>query len=296
LSGLTFLYCSRMAFFKFRKGTDEPAVAAEPSPQSLESLRQRAKYRLAGATVLVLAAVICLPLLLDSQPRPVAVDMPIDIPDKTKLSALRLDAPDVAAAAPAARASVAAPAAQPGGFAPAIITETADSPLNRAAPVATVSAEKLAAAPAAKASTAIKSEAIRAPAQAAPEGVSSKAADGQQAKVAEAARARALLETGAEPTVVARAAAAASRPVSGASDAGAERFVVQIGAFAESERAQEVRQKVERAGLKTYTHVAQTKDGSRIRVRVGPFASRDEADKAAARVKKLDLPAAVLTL
>ena len=36
--------------------------------------------------------------------------------------------------------------------------------------------------------------------------------------------------------------------------------------------------------------------GRRIRVRVGPFASRAEADKAAARVKALGLPAAILTL
>jgi DedD protein len=57
-----------------------------------------------------------------------------------------------------------------------------------------------------------------------------------------------------------------------------------------------VRQKLEGAGLKTYTHVAQTADGKRIRVRVGPFETRADADKAAARVKALGLPAAVLTL
>ena len=48
--------------------------------------------------------------------------------------------------------------------------------------------------------------------------------------------------------------------------------------------------------LKTYTNIADTKDGKRIRVRVGPFASRSEADKAAEKIKGLDLPAAVLTL
>ena len=53
---------------------------------------------------------------------------------------------------------------------------------------------------------------------------------------------------------------------------------------------------VEKVGLKTYTHVAETKEGKRTRVRVGPFGSRAEADKAAERIKGLDLPAAVLTL
>ena len=50
------------------------------------------------------------------------------------------------------------------------------------------------------------------------------------------------------------------------------------------------------AGLKTYTQVLETKDGRRIRVRVGPFAGKSEADKAAEKIKKLNLPAATLSL
>jgi DedD protein len=72
--------------------------------------------------------------------------------------------------------------------------------------------------------------------------------------------------------------------------------VVQVGAFADGTKAHEVRVKLERAGLKTYTHVAQTKEGARTRVRVGPFAKREDAEKAAAKIKKIDLPAAILTL
>ncbi|MDI1244898.1 MAG: SPOR domain-containing protein, partial [Rhodoferax sp.] len=74
------------------------------------------------------------------------------------------------------------------------------------------------------------------------------------------------------------------------------RFVVQVGAFADPVRAREVRQKLERAGLKTYTHVAETKDGQRTRVRVGPFAEKADAEKAAEKIKKLKLSAALLTL
>ena len=69
-----------------------------------------------------------------------------------------------------------------------------------------------------------------------------------------------------------------------------------VGAFADADKAKEVRQKLERAGLKTYTQVADTKDGKRIRVRVGPFASKAEAEAAASKIKSLDLPAAILTL
>ena len=71
---------------------------------------------------------------------------------------------------------------------------------------------------------------------------------------------------------------------------------MQVGAFADVEKAREARLKVERAGLKTYTQVLETKDGRRIRVRVGPLANRAEAEKAAARIRAVDLPASILTL
>ena len=74
------------------------------------------------------------------------------------------------------------------------------------------------------------------------------------------------------------------------------RFVVQIGAFSDAAKAQESRMKLERAGLKTYTQVVQPKEGKRIRVRVGPFESKAEADKVAEKVKKLDLTAVILEL
>ena len=106
----------------------------------------------------------------------------------------------------------------------------------------------------------------------------------------EAAKALAILE-GKEPPKTASTATAVTSV-----DATVGRFVVQVGAFAENQKAREVRLKVERAGLKTYVHVAETPQGKRIRVRVGPFATRAEADKAAAKIKTLDLPAAILTL
>lgn len=92
------------------------------------------------------------------------------------------------------------------------------------------------------------------------------------------ARARALLEGGA-----------ASAPA-------AARFVVQVGAFSDANALREVRAKVERLGLKTYTQAVETEAGARTRVRVGPFATRDEAEKAAARLKGGGLPAAILAL
>ena len=72
--------------------------------------------------------------------------------------------------------------------------------------------------------------------------------------------------------------------------------MVQVGAFADADKAREARNKLEKAGLKTYTQVADTNDGKRTRVRVGPFATKAEAEKAASKIKTLDLPAAILTL
>ena len=72
--------------------------------------------------------------------------------------------------------------------------------------------------------------------------------------------------------------------------------MVQVGAFSDEGKARDVRSKLEKAGFKTYTHVADTKEGKRTRVRVGPFASRDEADKAASKIKQLQMQPAVLSL
>ena len=42
--------------------------------------------------------------------------------------------------------------------------------------------------------------------------------------------------------------------------------------------------------------VIETPDGKRIRVRVGPFDGKAEAEKAAARIKGLNLPVSILLL
>lgn len=249
-----------MALFKSRKKkVDEPVAAASPA-ESIAALRRRARHRLIGAAVLVLAGVIGFPLLFDTQPRPVAVDIPIEIPDRNKVPPLPpLPQSPVAAGkvtAPAAPPAASAPVASEARPEPAIITEKAEP--------APAPAEKVAKAePPAEKKPEPKAEAKPEPKP--------------EPKVAEAAKARALLEG---KTV----------------DASGARYVVQVGAFAEKEKALQAQRKLERAGLKNYTNVAETGSGKRIRVRAGPFNSRAEADKAAEKIKGLDLPAAVLTL
>jgi DedD protein len=100
----------------------------------------------------------------------------------------------------------------------------------------------------------------------------------------------------APPTKAEATKAEPDKPPTAEAKDGAARFVVQVGAYADVDKAREVRRKLEKAGLKTYTHVAETKEGKRTRVRLGPFATREEADKAADKAKQLEFTPAVLTL
>ena len=74
------------------------------------------------------------------------------------------------------------------------------------------------------------------------------------------------------------------------------RFVVQVGAYNDPARLRAARQQVEKLGYKTYTQDVDSPTGKRTRVRVGPFASRQEADAVAAKVKASGMQANVLTL
>lgn len=240
-----------MAFFKFRlpnPGLGEDGSSGGTSGESLEALRRRARQRLIGATVLVLLAVVGFPLLFDTQPRPVSVDIPIDIPDKQKT---------LPQAAPAALK----PAPEQSSHAAGSDTVSTQASLERHEEVVP---------PAASAAASAKTPLVP--------------ADTHVANV----------DTADKPTADKPAAdkAATDKPA----EATGPRFVVQVGAYADDAKAREVRSRLEKAGLKTYTHVAETKDGKRTRVRLGPFASKDEAEKAAARAKTMNLQATVLTL
>lgn len=163
-----------MPFSKFHRGEASPASLAGSTVQveSVEVVRKRAKHRLIGATVLVLVGVVVFPLLFDTEPRPVAVDMPIEIPGKYAVKPL---------------------------------------------PAAVLAAETK------------------------------------------------------------------------------SRSVVQLTAFADAGKAHEARLKIEKAGFKTYTQIIESAEGQRIRVRVGPFASKDEAEKVGEKVKALDFEVSILT-
>ncbi|MES2952674.1 MAG: SPOR domain-containing protein [Pseudomonadota bacterium] len=268
-----------MAFFKFRKGGDEHATPA-PAPQSVEAMRTRARHRLIGASVLVLLGVIGFPMLFDSQPRPISVDIPIEIPDKntvkplaTTSTAQAKPAADIVVESDAGKEHVsvasapsARPAVAPSRASTGTVSVAASAPPKPITKPDAKPAEKPVEKPVAK------------PAD--------KPVDKPPARADDGAKAQALLE--GKDT----AQKAASSPAAAA----AGRFIVQIGAFSDGVKAHEARVKLEKAGMKTYTQVVEPKEGKRIRVRVGPFESKGEADKTADKIRKLDLPASVLEL
>ena len=55
------------------------AALADDTSAAVEAARTRARRRLIGAGVLLLAGVIGFPLLFETQPRPLPVDTPIEV-------------------------------------------------------------------------------------------------------------------------------------------------------------------------------------------------------------------------
>ena len=269
-----------MAFFKFRFPGKASEAASEglsaSSGESMEVLRRRARHRLFGSVVLVFTAVVAFPLLFDSQPRPVAVDTPIVIPDRNGTPPLAAGAVVPAAQAPAKPLLSAAPvaASAQASLEPGKEEVVAPAPAKDAAPHADAVPSKPEPKAEPKAKPEPKTEARTEPKS------ESKTEPKTEAKAStESQKAKALLEGKDSKTA----------------EAGAK-VIVQIGAFADADKLREVRRKLEGAGLKTYTQTVE-KDGKKTtRVRVGPFESRADADKAAARIRKLDLPAHLITL
>jgi DedD protein len=245
-----------LSFFNRQDGAAPAAAAADPT-QVVDAARTRSRQRLIGAVVLLGIGVIAFPLLFETQPRPIPVDIPIEIPRKDGAPALAVPPPR--------------PAVTPAKLAPAVpvITESkAEAGKDLAVPADS----------AAKVEPAAKAAEPKAP----PQSVAKAEPKAQAQPVA-----RAEPKPQAQP---------ASKPEAKPVAEAAGRFVVQVGAFADAGVAREARAKVEKLGLHTYTQSVDTDNGKRIRVRLGPFVTRDEADKAAAKVKAAGLPAAVLTL
>lgn len=294
-----------MAFFKLRLpgrlGSNSPSADAlsNTPAESVEVIRKRARHRLMGSVILVLGAVVGLPLLFDSQPRPVAIDTPIVIPDRNQVAPLASPSAVVKPAAPFKEVVVEAADSAPVATGKSTVANVAAlDPHEEVVSKDTKNSGKPEVKPETKPD--VKSESK-------PE---SKTATKPETKPATKAETKS--ENKSEPKVVAKTDSKDVAKESAKESAKAKalldgkevpksgdavvRSVVQVGAFAEMAKVKEARAKLESAGFKTYTQDVETKDGKRTRVRVGPFASKEEADKAAEKIRKLNLQATVLKL
>ncbi|MGH8703856.1 MAG: SPOR domain-containing protein [Burkholderiales bacterium] len=192
----------------------------------VDTLKRRGRRRLVGAIALVLAAVIVLPVVFESEPKQVG-----SLP------------------------SVRAPAEDDSSFTPKVTPKSSATPAAAPKP------------------------------QAAPEKAQAKAAEKPAPEKpaaspdAERKRAEAAAKERAE-------SAEKERALSALADA---QFIVPIAALANPEKVRDLTETLKAAKLPYYTEPIATAKGPVTRVRAGPFASRDAAEKALQQLKDLGL-------
>jgi len=263
-----------------RKGGSSKREPVDPALPE----KKRARRRLVGAVALVLALVIGLPMILDSEPKPLASDISIQIPSKNKTPPAPVPAPAPSDSAKPETAAPAGPASldaaeeiiEPIPAKPAVaLADTASAAKPAPAEPKPVVKDKAAAPEPAPPKAAAKPEPKEKPdtRQAAAHPVTTVKPD-------DAARARAILEGKFDAHPPAAKAAG---------EAPAGKFVVQVAALASADKVGELRGKLSEAGISSYTQKVATASGERIRIRVGPFSSKDEAEKMRAKLGKLGL-------
>jgi DedD protein len=240
--------------------------------------KQRARRRLVGAIALVVAAIVILPMVLDSHPKPVTDDIAIDIPSRPATAddknAARDDADDTqAGVAPdnpgasglaATAAATSAPSAAPSQAQTAQNANTAAAPAKSAAPAQSQTT----------ASSKTSQNTQTAQASAAPKTATKPAAPSATTSVAS----NQDTDSGADNGNAGNGGSPATPP--------GARFAVQLGSFANDSAARNWVTKLKAAGVPAYTEQRKQPDGStRTLLRAGPFPDRAAASEAIAKVR-----------
>ena len=246
---------------KSARQTNEPVDPMLPE-------KKRARRRLVGAVALVLAAIIGLPMILDAEQKPLNDDVVIQIPSKDQV-------------APASRSSRMAASA---GLDPAEEVVNASSmpaktDLSVMLPTETKTADgkpkAAVAVDGAKPKSTNKSD-IKTAAKADHSTTPSNGGKAVVANTAEtdSARAEAILNGDGDPVKAEKKNT---------------KMIVQIAALASKEKVSELQDKLKAAGIPSFTQTVATDSGPRIRVRIGPFASKEAAETARSKLSKLGL-------
>ena len=244
---------------------------AEPADINVDELRRRARRRLVGAVVLALGVAVVVPMLLETEQKPLGEDVAVKIPpiDEGKfvnrLSENRGSGGTGAPAkadAPKEAAAPSTPAAGPSAAPPKYDTrlpEPAPGTTSSVPPASTTRADAASSAASDKPSLPAK-----------PRDDAAKPAAGA-----------------ASPPVEIKAlplppAAPAPPPASTPPHDG---FAVQLAAFADDKGANALAGRLKKSGYAAYTEPLKTSKGTLWRVRVGPYPSREAAVTARDKLK-----------
>ncbi len=269
-----------------------PADAAALDPALTQ--KKRARRRLVGALVLGAAAAIVLPLVLDSEPRQTIADVEIEIPPRE--AALPAIEPPVhpevavppAAASPVDDALVPAPPQSPVAAKSDPKSDPKSEPKSEPKPAIETAKEN------ARLDAKAGGTAAAEPRSASKVAVAKANADAKSASQGDASAAKPQNAVKPAPAAAAKSMPASPSPGSASAAPAGTRFALQIGAFANAGSARAQLDKARRTGLRAYTESVNTAQGERTRVRVGPFPTREEAEKARAKLKLAGIDSAVV--
>ncbi|MBV6303620.1 SPOR domain-containing protein [Candidimonas humi] len=271
-----------------------PVTRASTSSETLaQELRSRARRRLIGALVLVLAAVVIVPMLLDSTPAPKQANAPLAVPAvippassqggaATGTGLEPSDGTNAAAATPdagAANAGDSGAVAQGGAV---------QAPTEPAAPVASGQVEDNP--PAAKPEPPVARNESRPETPARHEThPAAKPKPEAKPEPRREARAKGDSEARTDDGSVAIALLEGRKPAKSAPAPSAHgNFVLQIAAYTADKDAQSRRERLVAAGVTNAYVESGTANGKpTYRLRVGPFPTRDAAQAAQARLRAL---------
>lgn len=236
-------------------------MADKDSPQDDSTeLKKRARRRLVGAIALALAAVVVLPMVMDSEPRPAGQDIQVRIPAQDGADSPSAPvSPSQKNIVPAVTASTSGgvvsadsgagkPGADPG-------STRSDTPAAKPAPESPVVAKPLA-------------DLVKATPEKTVVKPVDKPAERAETKKAEEARAVAALE-------------GKSAPVANGA------YIVQLGAYQSAGNVKLLIAKLKEMGVPAYTEKLDSPQGARTRVRAGPFSSKEAAEKAQVKIRKI---------
>ena len=238
-------------------------AAAAPNidePQRADQLRRRANRRLLGASVLLLIAIVAVPMFLEREPPPLPDNVDVRIPpvEGTKFDPKFPDGKKAAADKPAEIASISEPTGAQAGAPAAVAAAVPDK-----AP-AKVVADTSPAKPATATAPATK--------------VAEKPAEKAPTKANEKTPAKPAPSTAAEPV---------RKP---------GQLVVQVIAVRDPTAAKQAYDRVKALKFPVYTEKIDVSNGVVVRVRAGPYDSKQAAEAARAKLAQAGFEAKVVTL